>query len=211
MSIFSILGMCFLILYTGYGLSALPFYLIKGKKSLSTAQQECEMDKAEIRQRIRSLQEKQNRKGALSVKEKKELLRLRESEQNLDKKMEKISNLLESDTIINKFLIIVTPFRLIIGIAFLILSLLIFVSLLTTSLDRYLHSKCGWNCGYVLDDKQFVNYLDFSLIHLSKYFHLDYILFALVNIYVFICSIYGFVKLGIRLFVFKVNKINSVV
>ena len=74
-----------------------------------------------------------------------------------------------------------------------------------------MHSKCGWNCGYVLDDKKFINYLDFSLLNLSKYFHLDYILFAAVNIYVYICSIYGFVNLGIRLFIFKVICINKVV
>ena len=37
-SIFSIFGMIILICYTSYGLGVLPFYLIKGKKSLSSDQ-----------------------------------------------------------------------------------------------------------------------------------------------------------------------------
>lgn len=194
-----------LILYTGYGLAALPFYLIKGKKSLSTAHQEFEMDKAQIRQRIRDLQEKMSRKGNLSNKEKKELSRLREDEQSIDKKIIKISGLLESDQLFNKILKILTPFRVIIGIIFLIISMLIFISLFTTSLDRQLNSKCGLNCGYVLDDMNYPNYLDYALLYSSKFFHLDYLLFAIVNIYVFICSIYGFVKLGVKFFVFTVS------
>lgn len=204
-SIFSVFGMAFIILYTGYGLAALPFYLIKGKKSLSTAHQEFEMDKAQIRERIRSLQEKMSRKGSLSNKEKKELSKLREEEQSINKKITKISGLLKSDQLINKILTILTPFRFIIGVVFLIFSLLIFVSLLVTSLDRLLHSKCGLNCGYVLDDMNYTNYLDFFLLHSSNYFHIDLLIFAIINIYVFICSIYGFVKLGVKFFIFTVR------
>ena len=205
-SVFSIFGMLFLILYTGYGLGALPFYLIKGKKSLSTAHQEFEMDKAQIRERIRSLQEKMTRKGVISNKEKKELSKLREDEQSLDKKITKITGLIESDKLINKILAVLAPFRVTIGIAFLIISLLIFLSLLTTSLDRLFHSKCGLNCGYVLDDMNYTNYLDYALLYSSKYFHLDYLIFFIINIYVFICSMYGFVKLGVKFFIFTVFK-----
>jgi LMBR1 domain-containing protein 1 len=204
-SILSVVGMLFIILYTGYGLAALPFYLIKGKKSLSTAHQEFEMDKAQIRERIRSLQEKLSRKGSLSNKEKKELAKLREDEESITRKISKISSLLESDKLIDKFLTILTPFRLIIGVVFLLLSCLIFISLFTTSLDRLLHSKCGLDCGYVLDDMNYTNYLDSFLLYSSKYFHMDMLTFAVVNIYVFICSVYGFAKLGVKFFVFTVR------
>ncbi len=197
-----------LIFYTGYGLAALPFYLIRGKKSLSTAHQEYEMDKAQIRERIRSLQEKMSRKGALSQKEKKELSKLRDDEQSIDKKITKISGLLESDHLLNKFLTLLTPFRVIIGITLLIITLLISVSLLVTSSDRLLHSKCGLNCGYVLDDMNFTNYLDLLLLYSSKYLHLDHLLFGIINIYVFICSIYGFVKLGVKFLFFTVTYFN---
>jgi LMBR1 domain-containing protein 1 len=206
-SIFSVIGMLLLTLYTGYGLGALPFYLIKGKKSLSSAHLEYEMDKAQIREKIRSLQEKQGRKGALNNKEKYELKKLREDEQNLDKKLTRISSLLESDHLLNKLLSILTPFRVVIGFGCLVLSLLIFVALLTTSLDRLLHSKCGLQCGFILDDMNYTNYLDFSLLKASKYFHLDLVLFSIVNIYIYICSIYGFVKLGVKFCLFTVINI----
>jgi LMBR1 domain-containing protein 1 len=198
-SVFSLLGMLFLIFYAGYGLGSLPFHLIKGKKSLSMAHHEMEMDKAEVRHRIRSLQEKHTRKG-LSAKEKRELARLRDDEQDIDKKINKLSSLLESDQMVNRILTFLTPFRVIIGMVFLTLSIFIFLALFTTSLDRLLHSKCGWNCGYVLDDRNYTNYLDFFLLESSRYFHLDYMLFAMINIYVYICSVYGFVRLGVKFF-----------
>lgn len=201
-SVLSVLGMLLLILYTGYGLGALPFYLIKGKKSLSTAHQEYEMDRAQIRERIRSLQEKMSRKGTLTNKEKKELSRLRDDEQSIDKKISRISGLLETDQVFNKVLTVLTPFRVIIGIVFLVLSILILSSLLTTSIDRYLHSKCGLDCGFLLDDKNYTNYLDYLMLYSSRFFHLDYILFAIINLYVFICSLYGFVKLGVKFLIF---------
>ena len=163
------------------------------------------MDRAQIRERIRSLQEKMNRKGQLSTKEKKDLSRLRDDESNIDKKINKISNMIESDQLVNKILQVLAPFRVAIGFSFLVISILILVSLLTTSIDRYLHSKCGLNCGYVLDDMNYNNYLDLSLLQFSKYFHLDFILFFIINIYVYICSIYGFVKLGVRILCFTVN------
>jgi len=126
-------------------------------------------------------------------------------------KLNKISELLEADALFNKFLIVMTPFRVIIGLIFLFLSLLIFISLVITSLDRvtyflnqYINSKCGMNCGFILDNKNYTNYLDFILLYFSRHFHFDHLLFAVVNIYVFICSIYGFVKLGIKMLCFTV-------
>lgn len=163
------------------------------------------MDRAQIRERIRNLQEKLSRKGQLSSKEKKDLSRLKDDETNLDKKLNKINTMIESDQLVNKFLHLLTPFRVVIGISFLVISILILVSLSTTSIDRYLHSKCGLYCGYVLDDMNYNNYLDLSLLQFSKYFHMDFILFAIINIYVYICSIYGFVKLGVRILCFTVN------
>lgn len=204
-SIFSIFGMLFLILYTGYGLGALPFYLIYGKKSLASTHERFEMNRAQKRDRIRSLQEKQNLKGQLSTKEKKELIKLKEEEEDMTKKMDKISNVIKSDQVFNKILYILTPFRLLIGVICLSMSLLIFISLLITSIDKQLHSSCGLNCGYVINETNYTNYIDYALRHLSSYFHADYLLFAVINCYVFFCSIYGFVKLSIRIFCITVS------
>lgn len=167
------------------------------------------MGKEQVRERIRNLQERMTRKGNLSKQEKKELNKLREDEQNIDRQMVKITGLLESDRIFSKIFTFLSPFRVIIGISLLCLSLLIFASLFITSLDRLLHSKCGFNCGYLLDDMNYTNYLDFVLLYSSRYFHLDYLMFTIINLYVYFCSIFGFVRLGIKIFLFTVNKINK--
>ena len=75
-------------------------------------------------------------KRNLSQKEKKELNKLRDDEQNLDKKISKISSILESDALVNKILTVLTPFRVVIGVVFLSISILILLSLFITSLDR---------------------------------------------------------------------------
>lgn len=204
-SVFSIFGMLFLILYTGYGLGSLPFYLIYGKKSLASTHERFEMNRAQKRDRIRSLQEKENRKGQLSTKERKELFKLKEEEEDMTKKMDKISNVIKSDQVINKILFILTPFRLLIGIVCLAMSSLIFISLLATSIDKQLHSSCGLHCGYVINETNYTNYIDYALRHLSAFFHTDYLLFAVINCYVFMCSIYGFVKLSIKIFCITVS------
>merc|ERR1711957_378049 len=96
-SILGVIGMTFLIFYTGYGLGALPFYLIKGKKDLSVSHQEVELDIFQNRTKIKNYQEKNITEGQLSTKENKELNRLKENETNLDWKLNKINSLIESD------------------------------------------------------------------------------------------------------------------
>jgi len=58
---------------------------------------------------------------------------------NLDKKLSKISSVLESDALVNKILIILTPFRFAIGVVSLSISILILVSLFVTSLDKVIY------------------------------------------------------------------------
>ena len=57
----------------------------------------------------------------------------------IDLKLNKINNLIESDSIVDKLLNLLTPFRVIIGIAFLSLSIMILVSLFITSLDKVIY------------------------------------------------------------------------
>ena len=198
MSIFSVFGMIFIIFYAGYGMGALPFFLIKGKNSLASAHERFEFDRAKKRDRIRTIQEKMTRKGTWTQKEKKELIKLKEEEVTISYKMDKISAIIENDSCINKILVIMTPFRVLIGIFCLIMTLMIFISLLLTSLDRYLHSECGYQCGFVINENKYKNIIDYVLLSTSKYYHLDHLLFAIVNLYMFISAIFGFCTIGIK-------------
>jgi LMBR1 domain-containing protein 1 len=46
---------------------------------------------------------------------------------------------------------LLTPFRVVIGIVCLSLSLLVIYSLLINNIDRLMNSECGYKCGFMLD------------------------------------------------------------
>lgn len=68
-----------------------------------------------------------------------------------------------------------------------------------------MNSKCKWSCGFIIEQRHFMNPVDFALVYASKYFPLDYLFFAMIVIYIFICSFYGIIKVGIRANFFKVK------
>jgi len=62
--------------------------------------------------------------------------------------------------LISKLLTFVSPFRIILGLGCLGLSILLVFSILVTNIDRLLNSKCGFSCGYVLEKNTLFNPLD---------------------------------------------------
>jgi LMBR1 domain-containing protein 1 len=99
-----------------------------------------------------------------------------------------------------------TPFRVAIGAICLTMSILLMYSLFINNLERLFDSDCGAKCGFILTKSpQYFNPLDSILLRLSshheKWFDvhasLDTTLFAALLIYVFICVIYGLVRIGI--------------
>ena len=163
-----------------------------------------------------------NQKNHISTKDKALLKKLRKEEKILEVQHLKISNRLDSKRTslwryISMFLKLLTPFRVAIGVACLILTLLIVYSMFITNLDRLLNSECGFNCGYLLEQPpSYSNPLDYILLRLSshheKYFDiqmfLDTALFATMLIYTFICILYGIVKIGINFFSLELFKIK---
>ena len=84
----------------------------------------------------------------------------------------KISNKMQSDERKNKsvwkyismLLKILTPFRVGFGIACMCMSLLIIYSMFINNLDRFYNSKCGFSCGYLMDNSStYFNPLDSML------------------------------------------------
>lgn len=59
------------------------------------------------------------------------------------------------------------PFRTILGVAGLLLSLLLITSIIISASDRFIHSECGYSCGYVLDKHTYYNPMDDILLRLS--------------------------------------------
>jgi len=106
-------------------------------------------------------------------------------------------------------MVIITPFRWLLGIVGLIMSSLIFISLFLGVYDRISHSECGINCGFVINKPTYFNPIDFILVYSSKIFPIDYIIFLCLVFYIFICSLYGIIELGIKIFCFTIYEIRK--
>lgn len=91
------------------------------------------------------------------------------------------------------------------------MSSLIVGSLFIYNLDRYLHSECGFKCGYLLENPKFFNPLDYLLRRLSSKHNyiinmelfLDVILYVVMVTYCLICIFYSIVKMGVHFFEFS--------
>ena len=124
---------------------------------------------------------------------------LKRKEKYLNLKNEKIIELGTQSKSLQKIFKIISPFRIIIGICCLVLSLAIFASLALTTYDKVLNSQCGFNCGYIIQEKTLLNPIDTLFVYSSYYFPLDYLLFFIFTLYIFICTLYGIIKFGIPL------------
>lgn len=100
------------------------------------------------------------------------------------------------------------PFRIIIAILLMIVSLSVITALSMATLDKFLHSKCKLSCGYVLEDPTIVNPIDLLLNLLANYFPLDFFFFGAIITYIFVSSTTGLVNLGVRLCFYKLFTIR---
>ncbi|WBY60301.1 LMBR1 domain-containing protein [Plasmodium yoelii yoelii] len=104
---------------------------------------------------------------------------------------------------------IALTFRILTGLIFLTFSSIIFVSLLASITDKYFNSICAYKCGFVLDQiNTLYNIVDSSLIFFSKYFPLDILVLASLALYIFCCSVYGIINVGIRIFFIPLYKLK---
>ena len=82
------------------------------------------------------------------------------------------------------------------GLLFLLLGLLIFLSLLLNNIDKAMHSSA--KNGYILNNGTLPNPMDTALVCLQNAFPLDYILYLCMVLFFLITSISGVKRIGIR-------------
>lgn len=103
-----------------------------------------------------------------------------------------------------------------IGKACLAMSFLICVSMMTTNVDRFMHSECGFQCGYLLEQPQIFNPMDYILRRMSSKHNyivnvemfLDIAIFVLMSLYCLICIFFSMVKIGINFFTYEMFKVK---
>jgi len=110
------------------------------------------------------------------------------------------SRLLDSYSGCNRIWVALKPFMFLFGILFLLISLLIVISILLTNVDKAVnsHKFCGAKCGFVIAYPKVFNPLNTALTTLSQYFPLDYILLGVLIFYIFLSTLSGIVKIGVR-------------
>eukprot|EP00922_Rhytidocystis_sp_ex-Travisia-forbesii_P047200 GHVS01070318.1.p1 GENE.GHVS01070318.1~~GHVS01070318.1.p1 ORF type:complete len:528 (+),score=76.71 GHVS01070318.1:289-1872(+) len=188
--------------YTAYGLASLPLLWLRSPASTLQLRKEVETDIAELRYQQRALQAKNAGSfSAMNVDDKNELTRLERQQIALGHRNYKLQEQ-ASASFVGTLIHLLVPFKMAAGCAMLVLSLLVFVSLLFSIVDRWLHSRCGWRCGFVLTEPsggdRFWTPLDAVLLNLSEYFPVDFAFFCVVVVYVFAASLYAVLRLGIR-------------
>ncbi|KAL5022678.1 hypothetical protein ScPMuIL_001833 [Solemya velum] len=193
MSSLSLIGMLSLILYTGYGMSALPIGMIKGYRSARKERLEVQNRRKEAQNRIQALRDKYSG-GTPSSRDRQRLTDLEESEHLMERQDTHLSR--KNTGCLEKCCFILRPFEIIIGVVFLLLALLIFLSLLLTNIDKAMHSL-GYKLGYALPKRTLPNPVDIVLVYCQMVFPLDYILFDVIVMYLVLCSISGIRNIGV--------------
>ncbi|ETW40513.1 hypothetical protein PFNF135_04817 [Plasmodium falciparum NF135/5.C10] len=196
-----LMGVSFWATYTSYGIACLPLSLLQ--------QRNIDHDKKEIENRFMSLKEKEimiknkyNINCEIKETDKDEMLKIEKMKRVLSKynyKLQEIEKL--SESWLSYLIGIVFTFsRLLTGMIFLAFSFIIYISLLASITDKYFNSICAYKCGFVLEQINTIfNLLDTLLIFFSKFFPLDILIIASLAIYIFCCSLYGIVNVGIRI------------
>lgn len=179
----------------------MPFTLIKGKKSLEETKNELDLDIGQIRDKIREIELRSAKSNTrMTRKEKRDKAQLDKMQKKLLVKSEKITEKQkDSSHLLSRILKFLTPFRVMLGVTALIFSLTFFLSLFFGAIDKLINSECGFSCGFITSSSSVFNPLDALLVYLSTLFPMDYFIFGLFMLYIFIASLYGIVCWGIRL------------
>ncbi|KAH8701145.1 putative LMBR1 domain protein [Talaromyces proteolyticus] len=210
------LGTCLYVVYTSTGIALLPITLIKTAPSISNPAL-----KANTSTRLEANRERQRQldarcggdPGQLSSKDRRELDVLVREERTLIRRQRLIEEA-QGETrnwIIQawyKIGALLRPFKLLGGILLLLISLIIWISMLLTAIDKAKNSVCKSNCGYILGHINVFNPVNWVFVHSAKVFPVDYVLFTLLVLLFFTSSVVGIATVGIRFLWIKIFQIR---
>jgi LMBR1 domain-containing protein 1 len=90
------------------------------------------------------------------------------------------------------------PVKMLGGLLLLVLAVLIWASMLITGIDKAKNSICKQRCGYILGQTHIFQPLNWIFLQSAKVFPVDYILMALLILFLFGSSTTGVATVGIR-------------
>ncbi|KAG0213304.1 hypothetical protein BGX33_002963 [Mortierella sp. NVP41] len=198
--VLSLFGMGVLVFYTAPGLSLLPLQLIAGLKSIPTTVSETNAQLAANRERQNAITNRYPEGSNRQVSER-DLHAIRElSREELVLENRSLMVQRVRDSWFNRCRCVIRPFEILLGMAGTTLTILLIASIGVTTIDNLTEDVCGAPCGYILTHPNFPNPLNLLFLNLSPLFLVDYILMAMIILYMFWATTKGIISIGIRFF-----------
>jgi LMBR1 domain-containing protein 1 len=210
------LGTLLYIIYTGAGLALLPVQFIKHAPAISAPQLSETTASAleQNRERQRQLElRNEGRADGMTAKDRRELDALVREERTLVRR-ERIAAEAQGEghsaiwRAWSKVCAVFRPLTLIGGILLLLVAIVVWVSMLITGIDKAANSVCKQHCGYILGHINVFQPINWIFVQSAKAFPVDYILMALLVLYLFSASITGIATIGIRFLWVRVFQIK---
>jgi LMBR1 domain-containing protein 1 len=190
-------GMIVFIIYTAPGLSLVFFKLIKEKRRVDREHEEVNQKLIKVREQQRMIEHKYAASSAaLSTHDHATLENLNDEERILLRQLSSVEE--EEHHFLQRMLVVLRPFKVLIGIILLLLTLLMIASLFVTIIDKVTFSICGSKCGYIIGQTELLNPINFIFVQSSKLFPLDYVLMVGIIIQFFLATAIGISRIGIK-------------
>ncbi|XP_063047108.1 lysosomal cobalamin transport escort protein LMBD1 [Engraulis encrasicolus] len=204
-STLTLIGMLAVITYTAYGMSVLPLNLIKGTRSIVYERLENTEDMEDIEQQIEKLKAKCEDGRPLSLRDRRNLQDLEAKLQVLQRRSRHLD--VAETNCCTKVGSALRPVKVVLGIFFILVALLLVVALFISNLDKAMHSA-GMSCGFVIFGTNLTNPLNELLLALQPVFPLDYVLITVITMYFVFTSMAGIRNMGIWFFWVRLYKIR---
>ncbi|KAJ6245285.1 lysosomal cobalamin transporter-related [Anaeramoeba flamelloides] len=204
-SCMSFLGVLLFLLYMPVGFGLTPVSMIKkGDEGTKFGSEQSNKDLT----RKEALETKQMISGkTLSKKEKKELDTLTKKSRLLEHDREKQEEKPQSGKM-NKVIGCLSISERIFGVIFIIISLFILACFMTSLIEKLISSKCGWRCGFLLNEPS-KNPFDLALLAMSKAFPVDMIFLSIISVYFLLTALSGIVRWQPRILCFKLWRLKG--
>lgn len=211
------IGTCLYVIYTSTGMALFPVSLIKTSPSILSPGM-----RASASSRLEANRERQRQLDArcggdpdqLSSKDRRELDVLVREERTLIRRQRLVEETEgERQTWFvrawHKTGAALRPFKRICGVVLLLITLIIWVSMLLTAIDKASNSACKRSCGYILGHINLFNPVNWAFVRASKAFPVDYVLFTFLVLLFFTGSVVGIAAVGIRFLWIKIFQIRK--
>ncbi|KND87329.1 putative lysosomal cobalamin transporter [Tolypocladium ophioglossoides CBS 100239] len=210
------LGTLLYVVYTGAGLALMPISFIKSAPSISAPQLSAttasQLEQNRERQRQLEMRNAGCEEG-MSRKDRRELDALVREEQTLVRR-ERLAAEAQGEGKSRvyqawlKICALLRPIKMLGGILLLALSLLVWASMFITGIDKAKNSVCKQRCGYILGQIHLFQPMNWFFVKAAKAFPVDYVMMALLVLFLFSSSISGIATVGIRFLWIRIFQIR---